>query len=95
MLLRGGQMYLVYILRNSQNKLYIGQTVCQVDRERRHQYGIGATFTAQNKHDFKIVYSEEFDTRAEAVQRERQLKRWSRAKKEALIAKNIELLKKL
>jgi len=41
------------------------------------------------------VYSEKYATRSEAMQREMQLKKWSRAKKEALIAGNLELLKKL
>jgi predicted GIY-YIG superfamily endonuclease len=42
------------------------------DRRRRH--GIG----------FKMVYKESFDTRERALERESQIKGWSRAKKEAL-----------
>jgi predicted GIY-YIG superfamily endonuclease len=42
-----------------------------------------------------MVYSEAFCSEAEAVKREQQLKRWSRAKKEALIAGDLRVLKYL
>jgi putative endonuclease len=48
-----------------------------------------------NKTNFQIVYTEAFQTLMEAVKREVQLKKWTRAKKEALIRKDFELLKKL
>jgi putative endonuclease len=44
---------------------------------------------------FKLVYKEEYPTRKEAMQREYQLKNWSRSKKEALINGNLKLLKRL
>jgi len=88
-------MYYVYILRNSQNKLYIGQTNNPELREKRHDYGIAARFTAQNKNNFRIVYIEEYTNRADAMEREQQLKKWTRPKKEALINSDIGLLKKL
>jgi predicted GIY-YIG superfamily endonuclease len=40
------------------------------------------------------VYSEPFASRKAAVRRERQLKRWTRAKKEALIADDMPSLKR-
>jgi predicted GIY-YIG superfamily endonuclease len=42
-----------------------------------------------------MVYSETCTTREAALKRERQLKRWTRAKKEALIAGDSALLKQL
>jgi len=42
-----------------------------------------------------LVYSESYSTRKEAMQKEYQLKNWTRAKKEALISKDLILLKKL
>ena len=45
--------------------------------------------------DFTLVYQESYDSRVEAMRREKQLKNWTRAKKEALIADNKALLKKL
>jgi putative endonuclease len=42
-----------------------------------------------------LVYSESFATQLEAIKRERQLKRWSHAKKNALINGDIETLRAL
>ena len=88
-------MYYVYILRNSQNKLYVGQTNNPLARGKRHGYGLASQYTSQGNHDFKLVFTEEFATRAEAMTREKQLKKWSRAKKEALISGDLQLLKRL
>jgi len=44
---------------------------------------------------FTLVYSEKYSTRKEAMQREAQLKRWTRAKKEALVSENLKLSKRL
>jgi predicted GIY-YIG superfamily endonuclease len=43
----------------------------------------------------QLVYSEAFESETAAVSRERQLKRWSHEKKAALIAGNLERLKRL
>lgn len=88
-------MHYVYIIRNSQNKLYIGQTTDVKSRIKRHNSGQASRFAMQNTSDFKIVYEEEYRTQAEAMKREKQLKGWKRVKKEALIAGDIELLKNL
>ena len=42
-----------------------------------------------------LVYSEDYPTRVEAMRRELQLKKWSKAKKEALISGNLKVLKEL
>jgi putative endonuclease len=88
-------MYFVYILRNNQNKLYIGQTTDLKSRIRRHNSGHGARFTKQSSDNFTMVYAEHFTTQLGAMKREKQLKGWTRAKKEALIANDIDLLKSL
>ena len=43
----------------------------------------------------ELVYTEEYQTRKESMRREIQLKKWSHAKKEALIIGDIIALKKL
>lgn len=88
-------MFYLYILKSKYNKLYIGQTNSIPNRQNLHKWGVASKFTAQNKGPYYLVYTEVFETRAEAMQREKQLKGWSRAKKEALIAGDLELLKKL
>jgi len=87
-------MYYLYILRNVHNRLYIGQTNNLKQRMNDHKTHHGAKFI-KDYGDFELVYSEEYLTRAESMRREKQLKHWTVAKKEALIAGDLELLKKL
>jgi predicted GIY-YIG superfamily endonuclease len=86
--------YFVYIIRTDNNKLYIGQTNSLGSWIKRHRNRKGAEFV-RNCQSFKIVYHEKYPSRLEAMRREKQIKRWTRAKKEALIAGNLKLLKKL
>lgn len=91
----GSNVFFVYILRSKNNKLYIGQTNNLINRQDYHRWGVAAKFTAQNKGPYELVYSEHFNTRKEAMMREKQLKKWSRIKKEALISGDLALIKKL
>ena len=87
-------MRYVYILRCADGALYIGETDELSLRIQRHNEGRGCVFTA-TRLPVSLVYAEQFTTRDAAVKRERQLKRWTRAKKEALIAADLTLLKRL
>ncbi|MBI2621618.1 MAG: GIY-YIG nuclease family protein [Candidatus Levybacteria bacterium] len=88
--------FFIYILRSSSNQLYIGQTNNFENRTKQHiaKDCKAAKFTKDHE-DFKPVYKEEYPTRLEAMRREAQIKKWSRAKKEALIAGNLKELKNL
>lgn len=89
-------MYVVYILRTSSNTLYIGQTNNLEKRLKEHKKKSSKSARyIRYFSGFNLVYSEDYSTRKEAMQKEAQLKRWSRAKKEALISGNLKLLKKL
>ena len=80
-------MYFVYILRTSSNTLYTGQTNNLERRLKDHQNKSSRTAKyIRYFNSVKLVYSEEYPTRKEAMQREIQLKRWPKAKKEAIIA---------
>jgi len=88
--------YFVYILRTSTNALYIGQTNNLGKRLQEHKNK--TTKSAKYLRlfsSFNLVYQEEYPTRPEAMRREMQLKNWAKAKKEALITGDLELLKKL
>lgn len=88
--------YHVYILRTSSNTLYIGQTNNLEKRIKEHQSN--SSKSAKYVRYFssvKLVYSEEFANRSEAMKREIQLKKWTKIKKEALINGELQLLKKL
>jgi len=87
-------MYYVYILRGSNNKLYIGQTTNIQSRVSRHNNYRGSQFTKQGS-NFILVYSEQFLQLLDAMRREKQLKGWTRRKKEALINQELDKLKKL
>jgi putative endonuclease len=82
--------FFVYILRTSSDTLYIGQTNDLKKRIKEHQSkkSKSAKYTRYFK-SVQLVYSEEFLTRKEAMQREIELKKWPRPKKELLINKEI------
>jgi len=84
----------VYIVRCRDNALYIGTTSDLAQRIARHNRGAGCGFTAIRR-PVSLVFSESFETRQQASARERQIKRWTRAKKEALIDGDVALLKRL
>ena len=81
----------VYILRLSNGRLYVGQTDNLPRRLGEHGRGKGSR-TARLFHVGEVIYTEHHSTRSEAVRRERQLKHWSRAKKEALIGGDLATL---
>ena len=87
-------MFYLYILRNNHNRLYIGQTSNLEQRMNDHKTHHGAKFI-KDYGDFKLVYTEQFQTRTDAMKREKQLKHWTVVKKESLILGDIDLLKKL
>jgi putative endonuclease len=88
--------YFVYILRTSSNTLYIGQTNNLENRLKEHQNKSSKSAKyIRYFQSFKLVYSEKYPTRKEAMQREIQLKKWSKSMKEALITGNLSMLRKL
>ncbi|QQG43323.1 MAG: GIY-YIG nuclease family protein [Candidatus Daviesbacteria bacterium] len=88
--------YFVYILRTSSQTLYIGQTNNLEKRLKEHQNKTSKSAKYIKYFDScQLVYTEEYPTRIEAMRREFQLKKWTKAKKESLISGNIKLLKKL
>jgi putative endonuclease len=87
-------MPFVYILRCADGSYYVGKTANLKVRLDEHHAGAGANYTAVRR-PVTMVYAEEHSTALSAESRELQLKRWSRAKKEALIDGNLRLLDKL
>ena len=70
----------VYILRCADGTLYTGWSNCLANREQMHNAGKGAKYTA-SRLPVTLVYWEAFASKREAMQREYQIKRFSRAKK--------------
>jgi putative endonuclease len=84
----------VYILECSDKSYYIGSTSDIAKRLEKHSAGKGAAWTAKRL-PVRLIYQEQYKDKFEALNRERQLKGWSRAKKEALIKNDMDLLAKL
>jgi putative endonuclease len=87
-------MYYVYILRCSDTSFYVGSTTNLENRVLAHNAGRGSAYTSKRR-PVRLMYMENFKTEAEAVKRERQLKRWSAEKKRSLISGDIQMLKRL
>ena len=83
-----------YILRCADKSLYIGQAASLEERVHTHNLGRGPAFTRVRR-PVVLAYSETHEDRAAAMHRERQVKHWTRAKKEALVAGDLAQLKKL
>ena len=75
----------IYILTNkNKTKLYIGVKNNLQRRLAEHKKGIGSKFTKRYNVHHLICY-EKFVDITKAIEREKQLKKWSRSKKEKLI----------
>jgi predicted GIY-YIG superfamily endonuclease len=83
--------YYVYILRCSDDSFYVGSTTDLSFRLMRHHEGIGSSYTARRR-PVVLAHSEEYVSRTSAVARERQLKRWTHQKKDALVRRETQEL---
>jgi tRNA(Arg) A34 adenosine deaminase TadA/predicted GIY-YIG superfamily endonuclease len=85
----------LYILRCRDASYYVGHTDDLERRLREHHEGLIPGCYTRLKRPLELVFSEAFGTREEALAAELQVKRWTRAKKEALIARDFEALRLL
>jgi putative endonuclease len=84
----------LYILRCADGSYYTGSTNNLPLRLAQHQAGEGCDYT-RHRLPVELIFSEEFPSEHHAFLRERQVKGWTRAKKEALIRGDWEALVKL
>ncbi len=75
----------VYILRCSDNSYYTGHTDNLESRIAQHAAGAIPGCYTFTRRPVECVFSQAFVTRAEALASERQIKGWSRKKKEAMM----------
>ncbi len=75
----------VYILSSGFKKLYIGVTSELEERVWQHKNGTFPCAFTDRYNIKQLVYYESFGDIREAINREKQLKRWSRVKKIGLI----------
>ena len=79
-----GEPFFVYMLLCSDASYYVGHTDDLDRRFAEHQAGFIRGYT-YSRRPVKLAWSQEFATRLEAKEVEAWLKKWSRAKKEALV----------
>lgn len=84
----------VYILKCSDGSYYTGVTNNLSRRLVEHQSGVHEGYTSVRL-PVELVFSHEISNPLEAIAAEKQIKKWSRAKKEALIRADFNLLHEL
>ena len=87
-------VHYVYILCCANSNLYVGVTHNLQARLKAHNDGRGAAYTFKHR-PIDLVYSEKYQSKVEALKRERQVKHWRRGKKAALIKGDLQGLKHL
>jgi putative endonuclease len=85
----------VYILECSDDTLYVGVTNNVGRRFIEHISGLHDDSYTFSRRPLKLVYCNQFSSPLEAIGFEKQLKRWSRAKKIALINSDFNSLHEL
>lgn len=84
--------FYTYMLRCSDGSYYVGHTDDLARRVAEHEAGARGGYTAARR-PVDLVWCAEFPTREEAKAAEQQIKKWSRRKKEALLAGRMEELR--
>ena len=85
----------VYILKCSDGSYYTGVTGNLEKRLKQHEEGAFPYCYTFDKRPIQLKFYREFDDNMKAISFEKQVKGWSRAKKEALINGDIAKLKEL
>jgi putative endonuclease len=85
----------VYIVRCADGSYYTGRSAISAEkRVTEHNLGIYDGYT-RSRRPVTLVFSEHFDRITDAIAFERQIKGWTRAKKEALIRRDWDELARL
>jgi len=82
----------VYILRCSDNTYYTGVTSDLDIRLSQHESGFHKNSYTYQRRPVELVFYAEFTDITIAIEKEKQLKKWSKAKKEALINNEFDSL---
>jgi len=93
--MKSGFQFFVYILLCSDGSYYIGVTNDIERRIMEHNEGVDSSSFTYPRRPIEVKFLEYYDDVIKAIEREKQLKGWSRKKKEALIEQNIPALKDL
>lgn len=84
--------YFIYIVICKDNSFYIGVTNNLERRVCEHNNGMSDDSYTKTRLPVILIYYEEYKEINEAIRREKQLKKWTHAKKRALIRKQFKIL---
>ncbi len=77
--------YFVYLLECQDKSIYTGITTDDLRRFEEPRANLGGHYTRSHKAS-RMLYTEEYETRSEALKREAEVKKWPREKKLRLSA---------
>ena len=80
--------FYVYILKCKDDSYYTGVTNDMERRWYEHETGLNKTSYTRNRRPVKLVFCEDFLAINQAIAFEKQVKGWTRKKKEAIISDN-------
>lgn len=81
-------MFYTYILENNKNKYYIGYT-SKYPEERVLEHNQSKSKWTRSKGPWQLIYYERFETKAEALKREKQIKSYKGGKAFKLLLEKI------
>jgi len=82
-------MWFTYLMLCKGNSIYTGITNDLENRFKAHKAGKGGRYTRSHK-PVRILYSEKFKTRGEALKREAEIKSWRREEKLVLVKSGMQ-----
>lgn len=91
--MKNSRKYYVYIVTCSDESYYVGVTNDYLRRVKEHNDGINQECYTYFRRPVQLKGVFEFDSIYKAIEFEKQVKGWSRKKKEALISGNLNELK--
>ena len=80
-------MYFVYLIECGDKSIYTGITTNIARRFNEHKIGKGGHYTS-SRQVVKVLHTEKFKTRSEALKREFENKNWHKKKKLSLVNKS-------
>jgi len=89
------KFYYVYLLRCRDSSFYTGITNNVDRRVDEHNAGLNQDSYTYSRRPVKLEFIQEFTDPVQAIAFEKKLKKWSRAKKEALIKGDFDLIQTL
>ena len=78
------KVWFCYMLRCRDGSYYVGIAVDVEERVRRHNWGVGPEYTAKRR-PVELIWSQRCGSGKAAREREKEVKSWSRTKKENLL----------